>query len=76
MDHIWRIWDRCGRPQFITGGDQAWIESVQPTYDQWQEMYPDQIFSYKLHCEQGTPDNARVICFHGQPRPHEVNWLE
>lgn len=76
MDHIWRIWDRCGRPQFITGGDQAWIESVQPDYDQWQEIVPNQIVSYKIDCQQGIPDNARVCCFHGQPRPHEVNWLD
>ncbi len=75
LDHIWRIWDRCGRPQFITGGDQAWIEQIQPEYDQWQELIPNQVFSYKLDCQNGVPDNARVICYHGQPRPHEtVMW--
>jgi hypothetical protein len=76
LDHIWRIWDRCGRPQFITGGDQAWIEAAQPEYDQWQEIIPNQIVSYKVDCQNGIPDNTRVCCFHGRPRPHEVNWLE
>ncbi len=72
LDHIWRVWDRCGRPQFITGGDQAWIEQIQPEYDQWQELIPNQIFSYKIDCQNGVPDNARVVCYHGQPRPHET----
>lgn len=76
LDHIWRTWDRCGRPEFIPGGDQHWIESVQPVADLWQEMLPGQIVSYKADCKNGIPDNARVCCFHGQPRPHEVNWLE
>ncbi len=72
LDHVWRVWDRCGRPQFDPGGDQSWIEAVQPTYDPWQEMLPGQIVSYKVDCQRGVPDKARVVCFHGRPRPHEV----
>jgi hypothetical protein len=74
LDHIWRVWQRCGRPQFDPGGDQAWIEDMQPTADYWQEILPGQVVSYKVDCQQGVPDNARVVCFHGKPRPHEVNW--
>lgn len=74
LDHIWRVWDRCGRPQFDPGGDQSWIEAVQPTYDPWQEMFPGQIVSYKVDCQDGLPKDARVCCFHGRPRPHEVNF--
>lgn len=33
------------------------------------------IVSYKKHCrEHGVPDTARIVCFHGKPRPHEVGW--
>jgi hypothetical protein len=74
LDHIWRVWQRCGRPQFDPGGDQAWIEDMQPTADYWQEILPGQVVSYKVDCQQGVPDKARVVCFHGKPRPHEVNW--
>lgn len=74
LDHIWRVWQRCGRPQFDPGGDQAWIEDMQPTADYWQEIMPGQVVSYKVDCQQGVPDKARVCCFHGHPRPHEVNW--
>lgn len=72
LDHLWRVWDRCGRPQFHPGGDQAWIEEIQETADLWQDFIPNQIFSWKTECQDGVPENARVVCFHGKPRPHET----
>jgi hypothetical protein len=32
------------------------------------------IVSYKHHCRgpEGPPASARIVCFHGKPRPHEV----
>lgn len=30
------------------------------------------IYSYKWHCKDGVPEGARVVCFHGKPKPHEV----
>jgi len=27
------------------------------------------IYSYKNHCRESRPDDARIICFHGQPKP-------
>jgi hypothetical protein len=30
------------------------------------------IYSYKKHCRKRIPKDARVILFHGKPRPHEV----
>lgn len=33
------------------------------------------IVSYKKHClGKGVPDDARIVCFHGNPRPHEAGW--
>ena len=33
--------------------------------------------SYKYHCRNGVPEDARVIVFHGKPDPHEVSdkWV-
>ena len=37
------------------------------------------IYSFKVHVKPagGLPAAARVVCFHGQPRPHEIraSWL-
>lgn len=35
------------------------------------------IYSYKHHCQDGLPKDARIVCFHGKPRPKEVSesWM-
>lgn len=35
------------------------------------------VYSYKYHCRKGLPDDAKVVCFHGRPKPSEVNdaWV-
>lgn len=45
--------------------------------DFWQNIYPGQVLSYKRDCKDGLPDGARIVRFHGSPRPHEVwdKWV-
>lgn len=74
MDHIWERFSDAGMPQFDhRGGDQNFIQAMQPEADRWQDICPGQIVSFKADCwKQGkAPTNARVIVFHGHPRPHE-----
>lgn len=40
--------------------------------DRWQDEVPNQVVSWKVHCSKGIPLDARIICFHGKPRPWEV----
>ena len=54
-------------------GDQQFLEPFyKPTADRWQDVVPGQVVSWKVHCKTGVPPDARVICFHGQPRPWTV----
>lgn len=42
-----------------------------------QDVLPD-VYSYKWHCKGGVPEDARIVCFHGKPKPHEVGhpyWI-
>lgn len=43
----------------------------------WQDEVPGQIVSYKEHVRVSgkVPDDARVVCFHGVPRPRTIGWL-
>jgi len=44
----------------------------------WQDLFPGQVLSYKVDCNYGVlPHGARVVRFHGQPRPHEAKaeWI-
>lgn len=62
-------------------GDQAFIEdqfsahSIMP--EVFQKQFPGKFVSYKVHrCENGPPPGAAAICFHGQPKAHELsNWV-
>lgn len=52
-------------------GDQGWIaQNVRP--ELFQNLFPNQIVSYKQ--PQFRNANERVVCFHGDPRPHTVGW--
>ena len=75
VDHIWLGWEQSGKPQFDPRGDQAFIECMQPDADYWQDMLPGQVMSFK-DCRRlgGVPSNVRVVCFHGRPRLHEINF--
>lgn len=55
------------------GGDQEFIETTRlycglPTCRRWDLMCPGQIVSYKVHCRNGIPPDARVVCLHGKPK--------
>lgn len=36
------------------------------------------IYSYKRNCKNGLHEDARIICFHGKPRLHEIkaDWVK
>lgn len=62
----------CGRYQGLWG-DQEYI-----TLTLGNIINPmSGICSYKYHCSQGVPKGMKVVCFHGSPKPSEVNdpWV-
>lgn len=73
---IWGSFEKAGYPD-IPGGDQAWIERCLPKADLLQDLYPG-IYSFKAHCQPDPPKGAKIICFHGQPKPHNcgVEWVD
>lgn len=60
-------------------GDQDWIARQNPTAVLWENVVPGQVVSYKVHVRETgkVPDDARVVCFHGSPKPSEVkeDWV-
>lgn len=81
------IWDGYVADDFpdLPGGDQAYIEVA--AHRRWghripdnvilQNLYPGAFVSYKADCAGGPPPGARVVCFHGQPKPHNcgADWI-
>ncbi len=51
-------------------GDQGFImDNIKETPDSF-DFGP--VHSYKAHCQNGVPDDTRLVFFHGKPRPWEV----
>jgi len=81
-DRVIRIYDefkenpRRVMDQFAGEGDQGRINKCKPPMDYFQDAFPNEIVSYKAHCVVSNkpvlPKNAKVVCFHGNPRPHQV----
>lgn len=57
-------------------GDQGFLQGVLVA-QRWQDVLPGRVVSYKAHCAGGVPSGAKVVCFHGKPRPWEIaaGWV-
>lgn len=58
-------------------GDQAFIwDALGPDIPRINDYLPG-IKSYKMHCTRRLPADASIVCFHGRPRPNEVDtdWM-
>lgn len=55
-------------------GDQDWLSEL----GGWARLPFPWCVSYRFHCANGPPAGAKVVCFHGHPKPHEardVDWV-
>jgi exonuclease III len=49
-------------------GDQGVLNDLLDA-QAWQTLMPGKVVSYKVHGDDGTAD---VVCFHGKPKPWDV----
>jgi hypothetical protein len=56
------------------GGDQEFLTRIHPAVDLLPARW---VVSYKRQAMGGPPKDARVVCFHGKPKPHECGgWVK
>ena len=75
--YVWTKWVGKGCPSHGLG-DQGWMEEQIKGADLFQDQFPDKFVSYKVDCQSRLPENASVVCFHGEPKPHqfpEDHWV-
>lgn len=77
LTHIWDNWIKAGMPD-MPGGDQVWIGSQADNPDMIEDVFPGCAVSFKRHCLPYPPRGAKVISFHGEPKPHqcEQEWVK
>jgi hypothetical protein len=63
-------WERAA----TWSGDQDYMGAVAlATSDHaWKRFPPEWCVSYRAHAVSGPPVGAKVVCFHGEPKPHVV----
>jgi len=72
MAPVWNEFVRRSCP-VMHSGDQQFIQEVMKEADFFQDLHPGRGVSYRVPCRKGgVPAYARVVCFHGPPRPHEI----
>lgn len=54
-------------------GDQNWI-SGSVDWSGLRSLYPGQIVSRWYECVSGPPEDARIVCWHGSPKPARIDW--
>ena len=57
-------------------GDQEYLTDI--VGNPGESVVPmSHIYSYKYHCRESLPADASVVCFHGEPKPAQVNdkWV-
>lgn len=73
---ILETFEKAGCPMDDPGGDQMWIESIcLHSAVRLQNAFPEAFVSFKLI--EGPPPKASVVCFHGNPKPIDVQtgWV-
>jgi hypothetical protein len=55
-------------------GDQDWIDQV--SRQEWDWFPKDWVLSYRKHATSWPPSGSKVVCFHGEPKPHDATgWV-
>ena len=76
---VWADWIKCPDEHIAHWGghgDGGYLSKFWKDAQRWQDFVPGQIVSYKNHIRgQKFPENVRVVCFHGRPRPRDVRWM-
>ena len=78
FDPAWAHWPPINRSG-VLWGDQEWITHLR---DKGRlnvtQIDPPLVQSYKYHCQNGVPDDCRVVVFHGEPKPSDVGdaWVK
>ena len=79
FSYIWDTFDYDkALKDFSSGGEQEHTKACLRSHDveiRTIQARVSGIYSYKKHCMKAVPTDARVILFHGKPRPWGVKWL-
>lgn len=78
---VWDAWAKSPEAHVEKIGNKGDQHFIGPfSKGCWQHALPGQVVSYKhdVRDRDELPNDARVVCFHGKPRPHQLpddHWM-
>lgn len=68
QQHIYRNWRGENDMEWLRRQDHAFID----------DLFPQQVVSYKLHVKKNGLGDARIVYFHGDEKPHQLDldWVK
>jgi hypothetical protein len=68
QQHVYRNWPK---------GENDMVYLRKQDHDYIDDLFPGQVVSYKGHVKKNGLGNARIVYFHGNEKPHEldVEWI-
>lgn len=69
---LWDEWNKAGKPDHGLG-DQGFVEKRIKNALRLQDLFPQKFVSFKADCSEKIPEGAAVVCFHGVPKPHQLD---
>ena len=62
--------------EYATGTDMSVLKKF--PHDFMDDLYPKQVVSYKCHVQANGVGDARIVYFHGEPKPHnlDLSWVK
>ena len=75
-EEVWERWqaNTAGHMRRFRGDQEFLGPSWAERAERWQDLLPGQVISYKAHVQRNRQalEAARVVCFHGRPRPWQL----
>ena len=65
---VQHLWEKANNPKVVRvtqGHEREFILWAAPDCDQWQDVCPGQVVSYRYHCGAGLPKDARIMLISG-----------
>ena len=71
-------WPPINQPGVLWGDQEFITERRDGGHLNVTHFEPADVVSYKYHCRDGLPDGAKIVVFHGDPKPATVDesWLQ
>lgn len=74
---LWQLWEKKQKHYHNYSRDMDFLRSLKARVVM-DDLWPGDVVSYKGHVKDYGLDGVKIVYFHGEQKPHEINepWIE